>query len=125
MPPCRPQGFELVFYGDSITETWRGTDLGKPCKRPGCKEGPDIFRQHFGDRWRTGVLGVAGRCSTSSVLQRGMHATARALHVPSSTGCCHVGQHFPTLLGPFLDRTVAACCPAPDLGCRRHTADLC
>ena len=50
-----------MFYGDSITETWRGTDLGRPCKRPGCKEGAAVFRQHFGDRWRAGVLGVAGR----------------------------------------------------------------
>ena len=39
IPLYHPQGFELVFYGDSITETWRGTDLGRPCKRPGCPEG--------------------------------------------------------------------------------------
>ena len=55
------QGFELVFYGDSITETWRGTDLGKPCKRAGCKEAPATFQKHFSDLWRTGVLGVAGK----------------------------------------------------------------
>ena len=73
------QGFELVFYGDSITETWRGTDLGKPCKRGGCKEAPAIFQQHFGDLWHTGVLGVAGGSRTIELLTHvsfltGVHA---------------------------------------------------
>ena len=64
------QGFELVFYGDSIMETWRGTDLGKPCKRGGCKEAPAIFQRHFGDLWRTGVFGVAGRPLSLSLPSR-------------------------------------------------------
>ncbi len=55
-----PQGFELVIYGDSIAETLRGTDHGVPCGREGCREGPDILRTHFSDRWRTAVIATGG-----------------------------------------------------------------
>ena len=52
------QGFELVFYGDSITETWRGTDMGRPCSR--CAGVPDIFHKYFGAKYDTEVLAVGG-----------------------------------------------------------------
>ena len=34
------QGFGILFYGDSITESWRGTDGGSPCPR--CTGTPDV-----------------------------------------------------------------------------------
>ena len=37
---------KVVFLGDSITESWRGTNWGQACKR--CKGVPDVFQQHFG-----------------------------------------------------------------------------
>ena len=100
IPLYHPQGFELVFYGDSITETWRGTDLGRPCKRPGCPEGAAIFGQHFGDRWRTGILGVAGGFSAG---HRSCRGTTLALLRERCTfrpqpNVVHQGQHVPTLL---------------------------
>lgn len=30
---CTVQGYRLMFFGDSITETWAGTDLCSPCER--------------------------------------------------------------------------------------------
>ena len=53
------QGFELVFYGDSITETWRGTDMGRPCGR--CARVPAIFETYFGSKYDSEVLAVGGR----------------------------------------------------------------
>lgn len=56
------QGFELVFYGDSITETWRGTDMGRPCSR--CTGVPAIFQKYFGSKYDSEVLAVGGTAST-------------------------------------------------------------
>ena len=58
------QGFELVFYGDSITETWRGTDMGRPCSR--CAGVPAIFQKYFGSKYDTEVLAVGGAPSLCS-----------------------------------------------------------
>lgn len=52
------QGCSIVFYGDSITETWRGSDNGGPCPR--CKGVPEVFQQYFGSRYSSEVLAVGG-----------------------------------------------------------------
>ena len=53
-----PQGCDAVFYGDSITETWRGTDQGKHCPR--CKGVPEVFQKSFGADCSSEVLAVGG-----------------------------------------------------------------
>lgn len=56
---CVPeQGYEVLFYGDSITEEWLGTSIGK--KWDYADGVPDIFQQYFGSKYRTGVLAIAG-----------------------------------------------------------------
>jgi hypothetical protein len=52
------QGVELLFYGDSITETWRGTDMGRQCSR--CAGVPDVFAKYFGSKYAAEVLAVGG-----------------------------------------------------------------
>lgn len=52
------QGYELLFYGDSITETWRGTDMGRPCSR--CQGAPEVFDNYFGSKYKAEVLAVGG-----------------------------------------------------------------
>lgn len=49
---------ELLFYGDSITETWRGSDMGRQCSR--CAGVPDIFHKYFGSKYKSEVLAVGG-----------------------------------------------------------------
>ncbi len=51
------QGVDVVFYGDSITETWRGTDMGRGCRR--CAGVPAVFQHYFG-KYSTSVLAVGG-----------------------------------------------------------------
>lgn len=53
------QAFDLLFYGDSITEEWRGTSVGASCEMPGCPEGPTILKNHYGDYQKT-ALAIAG-----------------------------------------------------------------
>ena len=53
------QVVDLVFYGDSIAETWRGTDMGRECRR--CRGGPDIFRKFFGFRYTAKIFAVGGK----------------------------------------------------------------
>lgn len=51
------QGLDLVFYGDSITESLRGTQVGvRITKFLGI---PEVFQQHFG-HLRTAVFSIAG-----------------------------------------------------------------
>ena len=52
------QPLDLVFYGDSIAETWRGTDMGRDCWR--CKGGPEIFHKYFGSRYKANIFAVGG-----------------------------------------------------------------
>ena len=52
------QGVELLFYGDSITETWRGSDMGRQCSR--CAGVPDVFFKYFGSKYESEVLAVGG-----------------------------------------------------------------
>lgn len=52
----------MVFYGDSITETWRGTDGGHPCSR--CAGVPEVFQEYFSSQHSTSVLAVGGEVHT-------------------------------------------------------------
>ena len=52
------QGFELIFYGDSITEDWRGTSGGLPW--PIATGTADVFYKHFGSKYNAEVLAIAG-----------------------------------------------------------------
>ena len=52
------QGFELIFYGDSITEDWRGTSGGLPW--PIGSGTADVFYKHFGSQYKAEVLAIAG-----------------------------------------------------------------
>ena len=52
-----------MFYGDSITETWRGTDMGRACRR--CRGVPAVFGKYFG-KYSTAVLAVGGARAGSS-----------------------------------------------------------
>ena len=59
------QGSSLVFYGDSITETWRGTDGGHPCSR--CAGVPEVFQEYFSSQYSTTVLAVGGEVHTRAI----------------------------------------------------------
>ena len=48
---------DVVFLGDSITESYRGTDFNQPCPQDRCAGVPAIFRKHFGRRAL--ALGIA------------------------------------------------------------------
>ena len=52
------QGFELIFYGDSISEDWRGTSGGLPW--PIGAGTRDVFLKHFCAKYRAEVLAIAG-----------------------------------------------------------------
>jgi hypothetical protein len=57
--------FHLLLYGDSLVESWRGTDHCLPCNetvRSTCRGAPQLLRKYFG-RWRPGVMGIAGGCA--------------------------------------------------------------
>ena len=55
--------------GDSITEQWRGTIYGNPCDRPGCPEGPDIFKRYFG-QWRSAAFAISGTARSAAGARR-------------------------------------------------------
>ncbi len=69
---CMLQGLDLVIYGDSISENWRGTSTGLPYTRQ--ENGtsvtdnidfvaPDMratFFQTLGYQYKTAVMAIAG-----------------------------------------------------------------
>ena len=54
----RLQGYDLVFYGDSISEDWRGTSGGYPW--PVGAGTSEVFQRHFA-RYHPEVLAIAGK----------------------------------------------------------------
>mmetsp|Transcript_40344 Transcript_40344/g.48899 ORF Transcript_40344/g.48899 Transcript_40344/m.48899 type:complete len:271 (-) Transcript_40344:217-1029(-) len=50
-------GLDLLFVGDSITETWRGTEYSKDCMR--CKGAPQVFKKMYG-HLKAAAFGIAG-----------------------------------------------------------------
>ena len=82
------QGVDLLFYGDSITETWRGTDMGRPCSR--CAGVPDVFRKHFASKYESEVLAVGGARRLLSPYSPGplrMHACRLPPQVSDALAC--------------------------------------
>ena len=69
------QGFELIFYGDSITEDWRGTSGGLPW--PIGSGTADVFYKHFGSKYKAEVLAIAG----------GSLETPGVLHCDEQSAC--------------------------------------
>ena len=63
----------MVFYGDSITETWRGTDGGHPCSR--CAGVPAVFQEYFSSQYSTAVLAVRGEVHTHAIDSRSCKQT--------------------------------------------------
>jgi hypothetical protein len=56
-----------VFYGDSITEDWRGTSGGFPW--PIGAGSADVFQKYFASKYRSEVLAIAGlHCSLAQFL---------------------------------------------------------
>ncbi|KAK9805428.1 hypothetical protein WJX73_004800 [Symbiochloris irregularis] len=53
----KQRGVELVFYGDSITESWRGTGMGR--KVPQWADIPKVFAKHYGNL-RASVYAIGG-----------------------------------------------------------------
>ena len=51
------QGLDVVFYGDSIVESWRGTELGVAVER--AKGIPDMWGRHFGEPYNAKAFGIA------------------------------------------------------------------
>jgi lysophospholipase L1-like esterase len=52
------QGFGLIFYGDSITESWRGTSAMRPAEQYAGNRA--AFAQHFETKFNAAALGVSG-----------------------------------------------------------------
>ncbi|KAK9836010.1 hypothetical protein WJX81_005902 [Elliptochloris bilobata] len=73
-------GVDVVFYGDSITETWRGTDMGRGCRR--CAGVPAVFQKYFG-KYSTAVLAVGGD-QASHLLWRLQHGDTFVRHSPAA-----------------------------------------
>ena len=47
----------MIFYGDSIVESWRGTELGVAVDR--AKGIPDMWGRHFGEPYNAKACGIA------------------------------------------------------------------
>ena len=71
---CFLQGFEILFYGDSILETFRGTSRGGPCAR--CAGGPEVYAKHFGSKYRSEVLAISGMNAQLSAIKAVMRRRA-------------------------------------------------
>ena len=59
------QAFDIVFYGDSITEQYRGTNMGTPVAR--AKGTPAVFARHF-SQYFTAILASGGEQAASPFL---------------------------------------------------------
>lgn len=63
------QGYDIVFYGDSITENWRGTSGGLHWKLWDdtldtnfiAADMRSVFLSSFGYKYRCGVMAIAGK----------------------------------------------------------------
>ncbi|KAK9794078.1 hypothetical protein WJX73_009937 [Symbiochloris irregularis] len=66
---AKERGVELVFYGDSITESWRGTNTGQYWE-PFAKT-PEVFAKHYSSM-STGVYAISGD-TTGNLLWRVHH----------------------------------------------------
>ena len=103
---ARAQAFDLLFLGDSITETWRGTDMGRVCRR--CAGVADVFRAYFGSRYNAEVLAVGGD-QIAHLHWRLLHGETPAKQQPKV--CCVFSLRVACVLcvGCGCDCCVAGC----------------
>ena len=52
------QGFEVIFYGGSTVESWRGTEVELTAERT--RGFAAMWGRHFGVPYRATALGIAG-----------------------------------------------------------------
>jgi hypothetical protein len=61
--PADLQGYGVIFYGDSLMETWRGTDHCRSCDavkgRATCRGSAAVFERYF-KRHRPAIMGIGG-----------------------------------------------------------------
>lgn len=121
------QGYQLLLYGDSLAEAWRGTDHCKPCDetiRTTCKGAPEVLQAYFGRRWRVGVAGIAGDQAANLIwrLQNGQLPTSSFQVRAHSCRTPLLGWVVPTLgrcrkpaklLRLTLPGTLCHCCCRP------------
>ncbi len=62
------QGFDVIFYGDSITEQWRGSAVG--ADYPSLEETRSIFQSRFNTDYTSTVMAVAGIIQTQQLCQK-------------------------------------------------------
>ena len=61
------QQYDLIMYGDTLIEAWRGTILGEPNPRvQGCS---GIFHSHFGHKYSSLAFGIAGEAEGRQLRQ--------------------------------------------------------
>ena len=80
------QGLDVVFYGDSIVESWRGTELGVAVER--AKGVPDMWGRHFGEPYNAKAFGIASVCCS----RRPDTASLGCYHAPSLGRTIEAGQ---------------------------------
>ena len=101
------QRLELLFYGDSILESFRGTSRGGPCPR--CARGPEVYQQHFGSKYNCTVLAISGAL---------VQLTRR--HVRSRSGTSQSSMSL--RLGCGVGAAISAEYSQPDRSCqKRHS----
>lgn len=83
----RDQGLQIVFYGDDVVESWRGSSAGKAC--PACSGIPTVWGQHFGSVYRAQSYGIAGE-QTANLLWRLRHG-GQPHHVVPPVTIIHTG----------------------------------
>ena len=58
--PDLQQGLDVVFYGDSITESWRGTEMNST-RSQRLEAIKRVYDEHF-SKYRSIVLAISGAC---------------------------------------------------------------
>lgn len=107
------QGLELVLYGDSIFESWRGTQFGQEIAR--AKGVPQVWRKHYG-KLKAAAFAIAG---TSTPLRHwALHRTL--LHTHPFLHRTNLHEH-PSTQPPVLQMRQQSRCRPPAL-CRHVCA---
>jgi hypothetical protein len=66
------QGLDLIWYGDSISEAFRGTGAGRPCPS---RDAQEVWRTHYASKYRNAVFACAWD-KTNHLLWRLQHGEA-------------------------------------------------
>lgn len=113
------QGFEFVFYGDSITERWRGTEMDNPAPEgPACVKS---FDKNFGDL-RTALLAISGADLSAALVQ-----PASQTFLPPCVQLAIMSTKYPSPFAFVQARALQGtrqdiCCGGCSMGsCQRHT----